>query len=1420
MKQNICLLALLLALSHAYAQAPQFFKYQSVARNASGNPLGNSSLGVRITIHDLTATGAIVYRETHSVTTNDFGLFTVSVGGGSVVTGNFSTIEWGSSAKFLEVEADFSGGASYTSMGASQLLSVPYALYAENGPIGPQGPAGAQGPQGLSGPQGPQGVAGPAGPLGPAGINGANGLNVLNGTSNPTAGIGANGEFYINTTSNTLFGPKADGTWPAGVSLVGATGPQGPVGATGPAGASGANGTNGLSMLNGLVNPTTGVGVNGEFYINTATNALFGPKAGGAWPAGVSLIGPTGSTGATGPQGPTGPTGLLSPGSTAGNTPYWNGTSWVTNNSNIFNNGANVGVGTVTPGAKLDVAGSVRIADGTQGAGKVLTSNASGLASWQTVPGGGNMVSTNNLSDVASVPAARVNLGLGSLATLSTVGSSEITDGTVSSMDILDGTISNADIATVDAGKITTGTLPVVRGGSGITSVVPGAVAYGGATNFAFTPVGTAGQLLQSNGASAPSWVNAPSAFTSANIIPKGSTGGLVPSSISDDGAFIGIGRSTTVSNFERFGVHADFGPGTPGGMYISANATGIPIYGYARGSQLVGWHGIDGTDGNKWKLVVFGGGFGGHVLTVQPNGNVGIGTNEPSAKLVVAGNVQIADGSQGSGKVLTSDMNGLASWQASGSGWGLTGSAGTVDGTHFIGTTDNIPLNLRVNNQRSGRIDPLLFNTFFGYQSGNSTSTGTYNTANGYQALYSNTTGTGNASIGRASLYGNTAGSYNTAFGTSSLSLNTTGGNNTAVGWGALALNVLGSNNTALGYNATVSIGSLTNATAIGYNARVSSSNSLVLGGTGVDAVNVGIGMTAPAAKLDILGNIKITDGSQGAGKVLTSDASGVASWQTPVGGGNMISTNNLSDVANIAAARTNLGLGTLATLSTVGTGQITDGTVASVDILDGTITNVDIANVDASKVTSGTLPVARGGSGITVVVPGAIAYGGATNFAFTAVGTPGQVLQSNGAAPPVWVNAPTGGWGLAGMSGTVDGTNFIGTTDNVPLNLRVNNQKSGRLDPAGPAFFGYQAGNVNTGVNNTGVGFMALATNTTGNFNTAIGNIALSSNTTGDRNTALGHASLRSNTIGYDNTSIGRASLFENTTGYQNTAIAAYALNSNLSGSDNTAIGWEAMRLNLTGVRNTAVGVGSLKGNADGINNTAIGRYALYANTTGSGNTAIGVNAGSFFYNGSFNTAIGMGAGPSIDNLTNTTAIGFAAQVTSSNSIVLGGTGADAVNVGIGLTAPTATLDIVGNIKISDGTQGAGKVLTSDANGLAVWAMGVPIGAILAWHKNLPNTPSLPAGWAECNGQVLSDAESPYNGQGLPNLNGLNYFLRGNSTSGSSGGSTTHVHTFTQTGAEDLVPDASHFSDGAILNPSNHLPPYMDMIWIIKVK
>ena len=137
----------------------------------------------------------------------------------------------------------------------------------------------------------------------------------LQGAGVPGAGTGGNGDYYLNTSNGDIYGPKTAGAWGSSIFNIaeGQQGPAGAAGATGATGATGPAGADGKTVLNGTSAPSSGTGVNGDFFINTTASIIYGPKAGGAWPAGVSLVGPAGATGATGPAGPTGPTGATGP---------------------------------------------------------------------------------------------------------------------------------------------------------------------------------------------------------------------------------------------------------------------------------------------------------------------------------------------------------------------------------------------------------------------------------------------------------------------------------------------------------------------------------------------------------------------------------------------------------------------------------------------------------------------------------------------------------------------------------------------------------------------------------------------------------------------------------------------------------------------------------------------------------------------------------------------------------------------------------------------------------------------------------------------------------------------------------------------------------------------------------------------------
>ncbi|OFZ16950.1 MAG: hypothetical protein A3D92_17110 [Bacteroidetes bacterium RIFCSPHIGHO2_02_FULL_44_7] len=187
----------------SFGQAPEGFKYQAVVRDPGNTILNNQAVGMRLTIQQGTIGGTAVYTETFSPTTNGYGLVNLEIGSGTT-TDDFSTIDWANGPYFMETAVDAAGGTNYAVMGTSQLMSVPYALYAKTsgngqGPVGPQGPAGNDGATGATGPQGPiglTGATGAAGPQGPAGNDGATGPQGPIGATGPAGPAGGTSPTY------------------------------------------------------------------------------------------------------------------------------------------------------------------------------------------------------------------------------------------------------------------------------------------------------------------------------------------------------------------------------------------------------------------------------------------------------------------------------------------------------------------------------------------------------------------------------------------------------------------------------------------------------------------------------------------------------------------------------------------------------------------------------------------------------------------------------------------------------------------------------------------------------------------------------------------------------------------------------------------------------------------------------------------------------------------------------------------------------------------------------------------------------------------------------------------------------------------------------------------------------------------------
>ncbi len=324
----VTIAATLFSSAKLFSQAPpQGINYQAVARDASGAELQNTPLTVRIGIYSDPSATVLAYEETHAVTTNAFGLFTAVIGQGTQTSPSaFNTILWANSAHYLKVEIN--GGSGFTDMGTTQLMSVPYALYAGSSAGGPTGPQGATGAQGPIGPTGAQGIAGATGAQGNAGLQGATGANGINGSTGATGATGSgihcwdlNGD-NINDLSEDV---NSDGSWNS-LDCIGATGAVGATGSAGTNGATGATGTNGTNGIDGLecwdtngnnVNdPSEDINLDGfwnSLDCQGATGATgIAGNIGATGPAGPSGVnGTNGTNGATGATGPSGANGAV-----------------------------------------------------------------------------------------------------------------------------------------------------------------------------------------------------------------------------------------------------------------------------------------------------------------------------------------------------------------------------------------------------------------------------------------------------------------------------------------------------------------------------------------------------------------------------------------------------------------------------------------------------------------------------------------------------------------------------------------------------------------------------------------------------------------------------------------------------------------------------------------------------------------------------------------------------------------------------------------------------------------------------------------------------------------------------------------------------------------------------------------------------
>ncbi len=541
------------------------------------------------------------------------------------------------------------------------------------------------------------------------------------------------------------------------------------------------------------------------------------------------------------------------------------------------------------------------------------------------------------------------------------------------------------------------------------------------------------------------------------------------------------------------------------------------------------------------------------------------------------------------------------------------------------------------VNALSSVNSDLAKYNTAIGYYALKGTTTGHSNTAIGYNTLMSNTVGIHNIAIGLNSLNALASTSwndvsYNTSVGSSALGVLATGTNNTALGTFAGEYLTSGGDNVMLGYqaasgpsssslvslNQSIMIGANakpaatgeTNEIVIGYNSTGLGSNSTLIGNssttsskifgalnlpnttvsssstTGALTVGGGAGIAGAlnvGGSTSIAGTLKIAGGTPGLGKVLTSDAAGLATWATPSSGG---VSNFVYDGATTFAAGGSIGSGTL----TIGAAKVgTPGFVSAATQTFG-----------GFKTFSPTITAASGSAVGTAFTPSLTAaanndaligvdinpyfsngsYTGLSNYSLRVIGTANFTtdLMSNGTYFGSGKSAGNVAIGSGVLMYNTSGNENIGIGTSA---LRHWNQTGGGNNIA---IGGYALGGAsNAGLYNIAIGQYALGNNTgsstTGSYNTAIGIQALQSNTTGKYNTVMGYQAMSVGTnTNSENSAFGMYSL-KNTTGGNNSGFGSRSLNDNTSGSDNSAFGSYSLFSNTAAKRNTAMGAYALR-------------------------------------------------------------------------------------------------------------------------------------------------------------------------------------------------------------------------------------------------
>ena len=1068
---------------------------------------------------------------------------------------------------------------------------------------------------------------------GPAGATGARGVTGLIGPTGPAGSTGVQG--------------------PAGTTGAGATGATGPTGAngatgigggaTGPTGTTGATGDNGNNGLNGDTGTTGPTGAPGQQGAQGTTGSQGVQGAQGIQGA-QGATGPTGNNGATGAQGVTGATGAGATGATG-----------VTG----------AGGGATGPTGPTGATGSTGIGGGATGpTGATGTGGPTGSNGVTGPTGSTGAQGPQGIAGTTGLQGIQGIQGVQGVAGITGATGSAGSNGANGSTGAI-GATGNTGATGNDGSAGATG----ANGAMGVT----GATGSNGATGATGT-TGPSG-INGTNGLNGTNGTNGQNGTTGAT----GATGNNGANGVTGATGATGASGSNGVNGITgATGVTGASGSDGAAGATGATGATGTGGWGITGNTgTTAGTNFIGTTDAKDWVIKT----NNTERARFASAGNFGIGTTNPQTTV----HIKTADLAANAASLRIQPTGNAADTVSQVSLIDLWSTFDQLSGDQAPRRTSSI---------KTGFSGGAWSHEYLAFEVG----TGTSNDAAVEPTPRMTITGAGNVGIGTTS-----PGAPLTVIAGSSVSVATDIEGSSTIGtW--LALYNASTGGTGWRLISTGS-GNSEGAGKLVISSDIGGPQNAVFTSTGY--VGIG-GVTSPATYLDVQGS---NSGSTSLTLRSGNFSTGNSSNQIVFG------YNGTTNFQSAIKTRHNSGSGVGNSIDFYVWNQGTDAV--------GTIGTKRVLTVDGGG--NGRVGIGTGTPDTTLHIVGSLKMVDGNQ------GT-GKIMMSDANGVGIWTTAAiaANAWNLTGDSGTTVGTNFIGTTDAQPLMFKVNGNKAGYIDftaTSANTSLGYQTLNSVTGAYNTGVGYQSLYANTSGFGNVAAGVRALYSNITGKgsvaigdsamfsstadsaKNVAIGTNAMAASTISYHAVAVGYGALASNTTGVGSTALGYYAMNTyNPGGSTavqswNTAVGDYAMRATTNGNSNSALGANALLQSTTGTGNTAVGALAmlqsttsdsstalglqtLYSATTGDGNTAIGTNALKTVTTGNYNTALGYGADVSSGALANATAIGYNAKVATSNSLVLGATGASAVNVGIGTASPAVALDVASTTTVNYGT------------------------------------------------------------------------------------------------------------------------------------